>query len=436
MRRLALALLFLLLALADAHAAKPERVVSPGGIEAWLIEDHNNPILSVELSWRDSGAAYDPMGKEGLSRLMAGTLDEGAGPYDSQAFQRKLEDLSIKLSFSAGSDNIQAHLTTLTRNRASAFDLLRLSLVMPHFENAAVQRVKGQLLAMLARSSEDPNAIASRSWMAAAMPGHPYGRGVEGTADSIAAIGKDDLKSALLRLGRDNLIVGVAGDITPKELATLLDQTFLDLPAKSSAAKIAEANVAVPQPGVRPLIVKKNIPQSVVQFGFQGLKRDDPDWFPAYVLNYILGGGGFTSRLMVEIREKRGLAYSAHSYLYPMDHGAVWLGGVATRNDKVAQSIELVRKELARMAENGVNGKELEDAKTYLTGSFALRFSSSPGIAALLVSMQSDHLSLDYLDKRNDLVNQVTAADVSRVAKRLLKPENLIVVVVGSPKGL
>lgn len=436
-RRLILALAFLASFMADpALAAKPVRVTSPGGIEAWLIEDRANPMLSLEMAWRDSGSAFDPAEKEGLSKLLAGTLDEGAGPYDSQAFQRKLEDLSIKLSFSAGSDMLRGHLTTLSRHRAEAFRLLKLAMTEPRFDEAAVLRVKGQMQAAIAQASEDPQSLASRVWFKVAFPNHPYGRDAQGSRESLSAISAGDLREAAKRLGRGNLILGVVGDITPQELGRLLDSSFGSLPAKAAAGNLAEAEVAVPQPGIKPLVIKKEIPQSVVQFGLQGIKRDDPDWFAGYVLNYILGGGGFASRLMVEIREKRGLAYSAYSYLYPLDHTGIWLGGVATKNEKVAQSISLVRKELARLRAQGVTAKELDDAKTYLTGSFPLRYDSNANIAGLLVAVQSDNLGLDYLDKRNQLVEAVTAADIARVAQRLMKPEKLIVIVVGSPKGL
>lgn len=436
-RRLILALAFLAAFLAaPAMAAKPLRVISPGGIEAWLIEDRANPMLSLEMAWRDSGSAFDPAEKEGLSKLLAGTLDEGAGSYDSQAFQRKLEDLSIKLSFSAGADMLHGHLTTLSRHRAEAFRLLKLAMTEPRFDEAAVQRVKGQMQAAIAQSSEDPQSLASRTWFKVAFPNHPYGRDAQGSRESLSAISAGDLREAAKRLGRGNLILGVVGDITPQELGRLLDSSFGSLPAKATAGNLAEAEVAVPQPGIKPLVIKKDIPQSVVQFGLQGIKRGDPDWFAGYVLNYILGGGGFASRLMVEIREKRGLAYSAYSYLYPLDHAGIWLGGVATKNEKVAQSISLVRKELARLSAQGVTAKELADAKTYLTGSFPLRYDSNANIAGLLVAVQSDNLGLDYLDKRNQLVEAVTEADIARVAQRLMKPENLIVIVVGKPKGL
>lgn len=435
-RLLALTLLLTVACLRPALAVTPERVVSPGGIEAWLIQDHANPIMSLEAAWQDSGSAHDPKGQEGLSRLMTGLLDEGAGPYDSQNFQRRLEDLSIKLSFNAGADMIQGRLTTLTRNRDQAFEMLRLSLSQPRFDPEAVQRIKGQIEAALAQSAEDPDSQASKALFKVSFPEHPYGRDNEGSAESIRTIGTGDLRSALARLGRGNLILGVVGDITPRELAPLLDSTFGPLPAQAATAPLAETSVPAPQPGIKPYVIKKAIPQSVVQFGFQGIKRDDPDWFAAYVMNYILGGGGFSSRLTVEVREKRGLAYSVYSYFYPFDHAGLWLGGVATENAKVGQSIALIRRELARLRDKGISREELANAKTYLTGSFPLRFDSSPNIAGLLVAVQSDRLGLDYLEKRNSLVDKVTLADIRRVAKRFMKPENLILVVVGEPKGL
>ncbi|MBF0353927.1 MAG: insulinase family protein [Alphaproteobacteria bacterium] len=435
-RLICLALLLFAASFRPALAVTPERVITPGGFEAWLIQDHANPIMSLEVAWRDSGSAHDPAAKLGLGRLMAGLLDEGAGPYDSQAFQRRLEDLSIKLSFSSGADMVQGHLTTLSRNREQAFEMLRLALSQPHFEPEAVLRVKGQIEAGLAQSSEEPASIASKALFAASLPDHAYGRENEGTPETVRAITESDLRAALGRLGRDNLIIGVVGDITPQELSRLLDSTFAPLPARSNTKPLPQADVGTPQPGIKPLVIKRPIPQSVVQFAFQGIKRDDPDWFAAYVMNYILGGGGFSSRLTVEVREKRGLAYSVYSYFYPFDHGGLWLGGVATENAKVAQSLSLIRRELARMQGKGVSAKELADAKTFLTGSFPLRFDSSPNIAGLLVAVQSDRLGLDYLEKRNALVEQVTLGDVRRVAKRLMAPEKLIVIVVGQPKGL
>ncbi|MFQ5955889.1 MAG: M16 family metallopeptidase, partial [Kiloniellales bacterium] len=410
-----------------------ERVISPGGIEAWLVEDHLVPVIAVAFVFR-GGSAVDPEGKEGLAEMASALQDEGAGELDSQAFQQRLTDLAISLSFSAGRDTYGGDLKTLTENQAEAFELLRLALTAPRFDAEPVERIRSQILAVLAREAEDPDAIAGRNFRRMVFPGHPYGREPKGTPETIRAITADDLDGFVARhLARDNLVVGVTGDITARALAPLLDQTFGALPETAHIPPVAETT---PVASGRVQVEEKDIPQSVVVFGHEGLKRDHPDFIPAYVLNYILGGGGFTSRLVQEVREKRGLAYSVYSYLQPMDHAALVVGGVATENARAGRSIELIRGEWRRMRESGPTVEELGRAKTYLTGSYALRFTRTDRIARILVGVQLDRLGIDYIDRRNGLIEAVTLADVRRVANRLLDPEALSFTVVGRPDGL
>ena len=413
-------------------AAKVERVVSPGGIEAYLLREPSIPFLSLSLHFR-GGAALDPAGKEGLAYMVSGLLDEGAGDLDSQAFRTELEDLAIRLSFNSGSDELSGQLKTLTVHRARAFELLRLALTSPRFDAEPVERIRNQIQASLRRRDEEPDYVAGRTWFEAAFPHHPYGRPSQGTVASVSAITPADLKTFVAgRLARDNLIIGVAGDITAAELAPLLDQTFGGLPAKSAPFALAEALPA--RAGT--VIVRKDVPQSQVLFGEVGLARDDPDFYAAYVANHLLGGGGFTSRLTEAVREKRGLAYSVYSYLYPMDAAPLWLGGLGTANAAVGEALKLVREQIAQMAAGDVTQAALDDAKTYLTGSFPLRLTSNDSIASMLVAMQVDHLGIDYLEKRNDYIERVTLKDVQRVAARLYHPDQLLVVVVGQPQGL
>jgi zinc protease len=416
-----------------AHgASKVERVVSPGGIEAYLINEPSIPFLSLALHFK-GGAVLDPAGKEGLAYMVSGLLDEGAGDLDSQAFRTELEDRAIRLSFDAGRDSFTGQLKTLTEQREHAFELLRLALVEPRFDPEPVERIRNQVQAELRRRSEEPDYVASLTWFDAALSGHPYGRPVRGTVGSVATITADDLRQfARERLAKDNLIIGVAGDVTAEELGPLLDLAFGDLPDVSAPVEVPEAE---PAQGST-VIVRKDVPQSQVMFGQKGLPRDDPDFYAAYVANHLLGGGGFASRLTEEVREKRGLAYSVYSYLYPMDHAPLWVGAVGTANAAVDESIRLVRHEVARMAAGDVQADELADAKTYLTGSFPLRLTSNDQIAHMLVSMQVDDLGIDYLERRNDYIEAVTLDDVRRVAARLYHPEDLLVVVVGDPDGL
>jgi len=427
------AVILILLASLPARAVEVQRVISPGGIEAWLVEDHGNPIISLDLAFR-GGAALDPEGKEGLANLVSGLLDEGAGALDSQAFQALLSDLSIQLSFDAGRDTFGGSLRTLTENRDTAFDLLRLALGQPRFDAEPVERIRAQILAGVRRNAEDPDRIAGRTLRRLFFPGHPYGRPVDGTPESIAALTADDLRRFVARrLGRDTLKVAVVGDVTAAQLAPLLDKTFLALPAAAAPARVADTE---PQGGGEVVVVRKDIPQSVVALGHAGLMRDDPDFYAAYVVNYILGGGGFASRLYEEVREKRGLAYSVHAYLYPQDHAAMLIGGVATANGRVGQSLDLIRQEWARMAESGPSAEELAAAKTFLTGSYPLRQSSTGRIAGMLLGIQLETLGIDYINRRNDYIEAVTLEDARHVARRLYREDQLTVVVVGQPDGI
>jgi zinc protease len=416
-----------------AWAIDIERVVTPGGVEAWLVREPTIPVISFNFAFR-GGAALDPAGKEGLAEMVSALLDEGAGPLDSQAFQRRLSDLAISLRFQAGRDTFGGTLRTLSENREAAFDLLRLALTEPRFDAEPVERIRSQLLSGLARSAEDPDQIAGRTWSAALFPDHPYGRPVSGTKESINAVAGEDLTAFVAaRLARDNLLIGVAGDITAEDLAPLLDRTFAGLPAEAVPDTVPETK---PRADGELIVVERDIPQSVVVFGHGGVKRDDPDYYAVYVMNYILGGGGFVSRLNHEVRQKRGLAYSVYSYLQPLEHAGIIAGGVATENARLAESLEVIRAEWRRLREGGVTNEELANAKRYLTGSFPLRLDNTRKLAGNLVAIQVSRLGIDYLDRRNSLIEAVTGDDVRRVAERLIHPDALTVVVVGQPEGV
>ncbi len=416
-----------------SYAVKVERVVSPGGIEAWLVRDHSIPITAIEFSFR-GGAASDPMGKAGLASMTTSLLDEGAGDLDSQAFQGKLENLSVRLSFRAGLETVRGSFKTLNRNRDEAVDLLRLALNEPRFDTEAIERMRRQITVGLKRKSTDPNVLASRVWRRAIFGQHPYARPVDGTLGSVKDITEQDLRQFVAnRFARDKLLVGVVGDITPTVLGPMLDRIFSALPASTDVTALSDA--ATMTEG-QTYVVQMDIPQSVVVFGQRGVKRDSPDYYAAYVMNYVLGGGGFSSRLYHEVREKRGLAYSVYSYLNPMQRSALISGGVATRNDQVAQSIAVIKKEWARMRDSGPSEQELADAKTFLNGSFPLRLSSTGSIARMLVAMQYHDLGLDYIDRRHEFINSVMLDDVNRLARRMLDPKQLTVVIVGSPVSI
>jgi zinc protease len=409
---------------------KIQQVTSPGGIQAWLVESHENPLIAMRFAFL-GGANQDDKDKEGLSYFVSGMMDEGAGEFDSMGFQEREQGLAMRMEFDAARDVMRGHVQTLTANRDEVFDLVRLALTKPRFDGDAVERVRAQILASLKFDENDPGTVASLAWDRTAFRDHPYGRPIKGTKESIAAITRDDLKDYVKRVyARDKLVISVVGDIDAETLGKALDHIFGDLPLNSVLAPVAEA---APPLGPTREIIEMDVPQSVAQFGHRGIARKDNDFIPAYMLNYILGGGGFSSRLMEEVREKRGLAYSVNSNLFPYKHGSVFVGNVATKNEAVGQSLEVIESELKRLAEQGPTEEELADAKSYLTGAYALRFESSASIANQLLWIQIEDLGIDYVNKRNALIEAVTLEDIKRVAKRLIDADHLITTIVGRP---
>jgi zinc protease len=423
----------LLLLAAPVHAEiEIKEVTSPGGIKAWLVEDHNIPFAALELQFK-GGTSLDAPEKRGAVNLMTATLEEGAGEMDSRAFAEAREALAADISFDSGSDSVGVSVKFLTENRDQVIDLLREALVNPRFDQDAVDRVREQVLSNLRSNEKDPGTIASEKFDALAFGDHPYASTGDGTIATVTALTRDDIVAAHKgALARDRVYVAASGDITAEELGVLLDRLLGDLPATGA-----------PLPGDAPWLLPAGVtvvdfptPQSTVFFGQKGIPRDDPDFFPAFVLNEVLGGGRFTARLMTEVREKRGLTYGIGTYIVNMDHADMLLGQFAASNDKVAEAIKVVKEEWGRIVSDGVTPEELETTKTYLTGSYPLRFDGNGPIASILVGMQMDGMPKEYVTTRNAKVEAVTMEDIKRVAARLFKPEELQFVVVGQPEGM
>jgi len=415
----------------SAGATTIERVVSPGGIEAWLVHERAVPLIAVDFAFV-GGAVQDPPGKAGTAALTASLLDAGAGDLDSTAFSDRLERKAIQMGFSAQRDAIHGTMRTLTENRDDAFELLHLAITAPRFDARDVEISRAQILSLLRRETTSPTDIASRRWWETAFEGHPYGRPVNGTSETVSNISIADLKSYTHRvLARENLKITVVGDIDAETLKVLLDRTFSALPEKPELYPIA--NVA-PRGLGRRIEVSLDVPQTVVDFGGPGIPRQDPDFMAAYLINHILGGGSTDSRLYQEVREKRGLAYSVSDNLVWLDHAAVMLGGTATRADRAGETVDLIEKEIRHFAENGPTAGELMEAKRYLNSAFVLNLDSSTKIAGLLVQLELDGFDTDYFSRRTAMIEAVTLDDARRVAKRLLD-KGLLVTVVGKPQG-
>ncbi|WP_299550678.1 pitrilysin family protein [uncultured Tateyamaria sp.] len=407
-------------------------VVSPGGITAWLVQEPSIPFMALELRFR-GGASLEVPEKRGAINLMTGLLEEGAADLDARAFARELEALAASFDYDVSDDSVSVSARFLTENRDDAVGLLRKSIVEPTFGQDALDRVRGQVLTGLRSDTKDPNEIARAAFDKMAYGDHPYGSNYRGTIDSVTTLTRDDMITAHSAVfAKDRLYVGAVGDITPEELGPMLDELLGALPDEGA-----------PQPGPADILIEGgttvvpfDTPQSVAIFGQAGIEQDDPDFFAARVLNQVIGAGGFESRLMTEVREKRGLTYGVYSFLVPQDHAATYQGQVASANDRIAEAVSVIRDEWARAAVEGVTEEELDAAKLYVTGAYPLRFDGNGPIAQIMVGMQMLGLPIDYIATRNDKVEAVTLKDVKRVAGELLDPDSLHFVVVGQPEGL
>ncbi len=409
-----------------------QEITSPGGIEAWLVEEHSIPFTALEIRFK-GGASLDAPGKRGAINLMTATLEEGAGDLDARGFAEAREALAAQFSYDVYDDEMSISAQFLTENRDEAVALLKTSIDDPRFDQDAVDRVRQQVLSIIRSNQTDPNEIAQAEFDARTFGDHPYATSSDGTVESVEGLTREDMFDAKNRvMAKDRLYVSAVGDITANELGDLLDELLGDLP--ETGAEMPDAAPWNLEPGIH--VVPFETPQSVAMFGHPGIDRDDPDFFAAYLLNQILGGGNFSSRLMEEVREKRGLTYGIYSYLVPKDYADLYLGQVASANDSMAEAIEVIRAEWQRIHDTGVTEAELSDAKTYLTGAYPLRFDGNARIAGILVGMQITDLSPDYVNTRNAKIEAVTPEDITRVAKRLYRPEELSFVVVGQPEGL
>ena len=413
-------------------AAKIQHLISPGGIEAWFVQDATVPLVAMEFAI-SGGAAQDPADKSGVGNMVAGLIDEGSGDLDSKTFHERLDRRAIELSFSVTRDYFRGSMRMLKDNRDEAFDLLRMSLTSPHFDSADVERIRTQVLSGLKRDTSNPSALASRKFLQIAFGDHPYGRPSNGSLESVPNITIADLKDYVSRvLAKENLRIAVVGDIDAASLGRLLDQTFGALPAKASLTPVPD--IEAMRPPLREFI-PLDVPQTVVMFGGPGIRRNDPNFMSAFVVNHILGGGALSSRLYREVREKRGLAYSVYDSLLWMEHSALFIGNTGTRADRAGETVDAVNTEVRRMAEDGPTQEELDEAKSYIKGSRMLSLDTSSKLASAMLQYQLDRLPIDYFEKRNAVVDAVTLDDAKKAAQKLWGRGLLTVIVGRAPQA-
>lgn len=426
---------------ASAQAAEIQELVSPGGITFWYVQEPSLPIIAVRLAFENAGNSTLPAGKEGLGNMISVLLDEGAGDLPSLEFQRQLEKMAIRLRFNDNSDTFRVNMRTVTANREDAFQLMGLALSQPRFDPDPVDRMRQGLISDLNRRVNDPDYLLARAWMDAAYPDHPYGQPSRGTLETVESFTVADLRDFVAtRFTLDRLVVGAVGDIDPGEMGRLLDGALGGLPATGPLFDVADVD---PTPGEILNILREDIPQSSVLFGTKGIAREDPDYYAAALMNTVLGGAAFISRLWTAVREERGLAYSVGTSLSPLEHTAFFSGSVATRNDQVEEALGLIVDEFQRMATEGISEQELADAKTYTIGNFALSLDTNSSLAQVLVGLQISGLGATYIDDRAGFMNAVTTDDILRVARRVFWGDGdategeikLITSIVGNPAG-
>ena len=415
---------------APAHAVTVKTVQAPSEMDVWLSEEHSLPVVAISVSL-PAGSAFDPVGKEGLSAMTAALLDEGAGNLNGRAFKEALETRAIRFSASADRDYLMVSVQTQSANVNEAFRLLGLALAHPRFDHDAVERMRVEILTSLKEQEEEPASIAAKAWFQAYFGAHPYAHSDDGTEAGIRAIAIPDIKAfAAGHMVRGHAKVAVAGDITQAALTKLIATTFAPLSPR--------APVATPRPqavgAVGTRILPMDVPQPAAVFGLPGPVRADPLFIPTYVANYIFGGGGFSSRLMNEVRDKRGLTYDVSTELGDYRAAGILVGDVASDKTKIATALDVTKKVMADFSKNGATANELADAKTYLTGSFPLNFDSTVKIASTLNGFQRVGLGVDYVAKRNGLINAVTIAQVNAAAKKYFGPSRLTIVVAGTPQ--
>ncbi|WFU92002.1 pitrilysin family protein (plasmid) [Rhizobium sp. CC1099] len=406
-----------------------QKIETTGGIKAWLVEDYSLPIITIGFAF-EGGTTQDSSGKEGEVRLMTWLLYEGAGDLDSEAFQERLDDAGAEMRFGARRDAVYGSMRVLADQKDDAFDLLRLAVEQPRFDQAPLDRVRGQIVTGIIAEAKDPETAAQGAWRKALYGDHPYSRPGEGTEQTLATVTTTDLKALHKRLfARGKLTIAVAGAIDANALKGDLDRIFAGLPATPSLVPVSQT---APKLG-QEIHIPSDLPKTGLHLAYSGIGVKDPQFFAAYLMNHIFGGGAFTSRLWKEVRDKRGLTYKIRSRLVNSGHSSMLVINTGTRPDRAAETLSIIRAEVRQMAEQGVSREELEAAKKNVIGGYAIKnLNSSSAIANTLVEIQMDDLGIDHIERRKQLIQAVTVEDVRSVAKRLLGADPTVMT-VGTP---
>lgn len=418
----------------SAHAGMvPKRSVLSNGLVLLTSEQRALPMVSIELLI-DAGSRYDGANQEGLANLTSKLLTYGTKRRTAVQISETLDFIGAGLEAGSGQDVASISMTILKKDLATGLELLADVLTASTFPPAEIDRQKQEIIASLKAMEEDPGAVAQRTFAAALFPGSPYGRLVEGTEASVKSLQQKSLKEFYARYYRPNRsIMAVVGDVSEQEISQALNQAFRGWSkGEPSSQPLVPAKIGAPQA----LRVTRDLTQANIIMGHNGVPRGNPDYYAIQVMNYVLGGGGFSSRVMDSIRNERGLAYSVYSYFSAEKSHGSFQFIMQTKNETAQEAIRLANEEIQRIREQPVTEQELNDAKDYLIGSFPLRFDTNRKVASFLAQVEFFQLGLDYPERYGDLIRKVSRADVQRVAKQYLQPEKLITVIVGNQRKI
>ncbi|HWP56965.1 MAG TPA: pitrilysin family protein [Candidatus Acidoferrales bacterium] len=405
----------------------PQRTVMDNGVVLLTAEQRGLPMVTLKFLL-DAGSRHDPAGHEGLACLTARLLTYGTRTRTATQIAEALDFIGASLNTGCDQETASVTLTTLRKDLSAGLNLLADVLINASFPPDEIDRQKQAVIAAIRAKAEKPGEIANKKFAEALFPQSAYGRQPEGSEESVKKIARSDLVEFHGNFYRPNrAILAVVGDISHREALKRLTKAFQGW-EKGTPPK--DAFTPPKAGGPETIRVHKSLTQANIVLGHEGVPRGHPDYYAIQVMNYILGGGGFSSRLMEEIRNQRGLAYSVYSQFDAAKLAGSFQIVMQTKNETASEAIRIAKEEIQRIREKGVTDEELKAAKDYLIGSFPLRLDTNRRIAAFLAQVEFFELGLDYPERYPEFIRRVTRADVARVAKRYLLPNKLITVIV------
>ncbi|MGB2832828.1 MAG: pitrilysin family protein [Methylotenera sp.] len=413
-------------------AVKIQQWQTSTGAEVYFVENHDLPIVDLSVNFA-AGSARDAAEKSGVAGITRYLMTLGAAGMSDEVIANKMADIGAILSGDFDADRAAFKLRTLSsaREQALALDVFAKVLQQPDFPETVLTREKARIISGLQEAATQPESISNKAFMAAMYGAHPYSLDESGEVETVGNIKREDLQNFYNQhYGAEGAVIAMIGDLTREQANTIAENVSSNLPKSADTVPISA--VQLPTKPIEQRIAHP-ASQSHILLGYPGIKRGDPDLFPLYVGNYILGGGGFVSRLTEEVREKRGLVYSVYSYFMPMAELGPFQIGLQTKKDQANEALKLVNETLAKFLKNGVTEKELKAAKDNIIGGFPMRIDSNGKILDYLSVIGFYKLPLNYLDEYNKKVASVTTAQIKDAFNRRLKPEHFVTVIVGDP---